>query len=148
MVLGWLPQYLIWGQDETSKDKRKMKGFIVELWGTPTFRGWIKMMENLRSSWWGWKQVCRAKTLPGVRVGEHEEKEQREDENLAKTGDSRKVLMPSDAFSNPPWNRFWAETMNRNNYKCVPSSVQIRLSWKHTPFVINRTISMIICHYL
>lgn len=46
MVLGWLPQYLIWGQDETSKDKRKMKEFIVELWGTPTFRGWIKMMEK------------------------------------------------------------------------------------------------------
>lgn len=40
--------------------------------------------------------------MPGVRVGENEEKEQREDENLAKTGDSRKVLMPSDAFSNPP----------------------------------------------
>lgn len=48
------------------------------------------------------KQDYKAKTWSGVSVGESKEKEQREDENLAKTRDSERLPPQSDCFLELP----------------------------------------------
>lgn len=141
---GWYLWWLTWrltlsgGWKEISRGERKKKrGPMSSGELQHSEFGWKKKWKSQRNKPEKWlmreklKQDYRAKTWSGVSVGASKEKEQREDENLAKARDSERLPPQSDCFLELPikW-EFWTVTVSKNNDKWVPSSGQLRTKLK------------------